>query len=179
MKKQNSVFIATSLDGYIADPEGGIDWLESIPNPNRIDMGYLTFINRIDALVMGRNSYEKVLGFNIPWPYTKPVFVWSTTLNKVQDELVEKVEIISGTPKEILEHLHGKNLNRIYIDGGKTIQSFLKEDLIDELIITKIPVLLGSGFSLFGELPERLSFSLVKSEVFLDELVQDTYLRKR
>jgi dihydrofolate reductase len=179
MERKNSVFIATSLDGFIADSEGGIEWLDAVPNTNQTDMGYDSFMNRIDALVMGRNTYEKVLSFNIPWPYRKPVFVWSKTLNQLPEELDGKVELINGKPKEILEILHQKGFGRLYIDGGQTVQAFLKDDLIDEMIITKIPVVLGSGFSLFGELPTMLPFSLVNSKVFLDQIVQDTYIRKR
>jgi len=179
METKNSIFIATSLDGNIADREGGIEWLDSVSNPDQIDMGYHSFMNRIDALIMGRNTFEKVLSFGIPWPYEKPVFVCSNTLKEVPDELVGKVELIAGQPKEILEKLHQKGLGNIYIDGGKTIQLFFKDDLIDEMIITKIPVVLGAGFPLFGELPHMLSFSLVKSEVFINQVVQDTYERKR
>lgn len=79
MQNQNSVFIATSLDGYIADENGSLDWLQSIPNPNNETMGYEDFIQRMDALVMGRKTFETVLGFGIDWPYSIPVFVLSTT----------------------------------------------------------------------------------------------------
>jgi len=179
LEKKNSIFIATSLDGYIADQDGGIEWLNKVSNPEQIDMGYHSFMSRIDALIMGRNTFEKVLSFGISWPFEKPVFVWSRTLKKVPDELVGKVELISGHPTELLDKLHQQGLRRLYIDGGITIQSFLKEDLIDEMIITRIPVLLGNGFPLFGEVPEMLSFKLVRSEVFLNQIVQDTYIRKR
>lgn len=179
MEKKNSIFIATSFDGYIADRDGGIEWLESVPNPEQIDMGYGEFMSRIDALLMGRNTFEKVLSFGIPWPYTKKVFVWSRQLKNLPPGLKGKVEIISGTPTEILTSIHKKGLGRIYIDGGQLIQAFLKEDLIDEMIITKVPMLLGGGFPLFGELTQMLHFTLVKSEVFLGQLVQDIYVRKR
>jgi len=179
LEKKNSIFIATSLDGYIADRDGGIEWLDKIPNPEQIDMGYHSFMSRIDALIMGRNTFKKVLSFGISWPFEKPVFVWSRTLKEVPNELAGKVELIAGQPKEILERLYGRGLGRIYIDGGKTIQSFLQDDLIDEITITKIPVILGAGIPLFGELSQMQTFSLVKSEVFLNQIVQDTYIRKR
>ena len=89
---KNTVYIATSLDGYIADRDGKLDWLESIPNPDGNDFGYSDFMENIDALVMGRNTYEVVLGFDIPWPYTKPVFVLSNFLESIPDELQEKVQ---------------------------------------------------------------------------------------
>lgn len=174
----NRVFIACSLDGYIADRNGGIDWLNDIPNPDQIDMGYHAFMERTDALLMGRLTFEKVLSFGIDWPYDKPVFVWSSQLKSIPEELNEKVQLVSGTLATILFKIESKGYSQLYIDGGATIQAFLKADLIDELIITRIPVLLGGGIPLFGELPEMLSFSLVKSEVFLNQIVQDTYIRK-
>ena len=81
MNIKNSVFIATSLDGYIADKNGKIDCLNSIPNPDNNDMGYVEFNKGIDALVMGRTTFETVLGFDVDWPYSKPVFVLSNKLN--------------------------------------------------------------------------------------------------
>jgi len=179
MEKKNSVFIATSLDGFIADRNGGIEWLNDVPNPDQTDMGYYAFMERTDTLLMGRNTFEKVLSFGISWPYEKPVFVWSRTLSEIPNELKGKAEIVSGDPETILQKIHEKGFGRIYIDGGKTIQAFLKEDLIDEIIITRIPVLLGGGIPLFEELPQQMKFSLVKSEVFLDQMVQEHYIRKR
>ena len=81
MEKRNKVFIASSIDGYIADKNGGIDWLQSVPNPDHDDMGYNSFINEVDALVMGRNTFETVCGFDIDWPYSKPVYVLSRSLS--------------------------------------------------------------------------------------------------
>lgn len=83
MEKKNSVFIGVSLDGYIADKGGGPDWLDIIPNPNNESLGYIEFTKDIDALVMGRTTIETVLGFNVDWPYTKPVFVLSNSLNEI------------------------------------------------------------------------------------------------
>ena len=83
MIKKNSVFIATSIDGYISDKNNGIEWLHSIPNPNNDDMGYIEFTNNIDALIMGRTTFEIVCGFDVDWPYDKPVFVLSRTLSEI------------------------------------------------------------------------------------------------
>lgn len=175
----NRVFIACSLDGYIADRNGEIDWLNTIPNPDQIDMGYHAFMERTDALLMGRKTFEKVLSFGIPWPYEKPVFIWSSKLKTVPQQLEGKVGVVASPVAKVLSGIHNKGYSQLYIDGGSTIQACLKEDLIDEMIITRIPFLLGGGIPLFGELPNRMRFSLVKSEVFLGEMVQDTYLRKR
>lgn len=174
---ENIVFIAKSLDGYIADKYGGLDWLHAIPNPENIDMGYNKLIERVDAIVMGRNTFEMVCGFDIPWPYTVPVFVLSTTLNSIPEKLSSKVELINGSPSEITKQLEEKGYNSIYIDGGKTIQSFLQDDLIDELIISTIPTLLGGGSSLFGDLKKPIEFKHINSEVYLNAIVQDTYKR--
>ena len=179
MREKNRVFIARSLDGYIADKKGGLDWLQTVPNPGQLDMGYEKFIQTVDAIVMGRNTFEVVCGFDMEWPYKIPVFVLSRSLKSVPGKLAGKVELAKGTIAEILAHIHQKGYTRLYIDGGVTVQNFLKEDLIDELIITTIPILLGGGVPLFGELPGALEFEHVKSELYLDSLVQDSYRRKR
>ena len=179
MKKiKNSIFIATSLDGYIADKDGGIDWLHAIPNPDNIDMGYVPFIKEIDALVMGRNTFETVCSFDIDWPYTKPVYVLSNRLNTIPEAYQDKAQLVKGDLAAILDQIHQQGHDRIYIDGGATIQSFLKEDLIDEMIITVIPTLLGGGDALFGPLEKPLNFELLGTKVFLNQLVQYHYRRK-
>lgn len=174
----NIVYIATSLDGYIADKNGGLEWLETVPNPDKLDLGWAEFMARIDGLIMGRNTFEAVLGFDCPWPYEKPVYVMSTTLTEIPDKAQGKAELVAGSLQAIIAGLHEKGKQNLYIDGGKTIQSFLKEDLIDELIVTQIPVLLGGGARLFGDLDQLQNFELVKSDVLLGQLVQNHYRRK-
>ncbi len=179
MEKRNSIYIATSLDGYIADKNGGIAWLDSVPIPENEDMGYVTFTNRIDALVMGRNTFETVLGFDVEWPYKKPVFVLSDSLTEIPESHKGKAHLLKGTLTEILGQIHKKGYSRLYIDGGVTIQRFLQEDFIDEMIITVFPVLLGGGPRLFSELPKKLDFELVASKVYFNQLLQQHYKRKR
>lgn len=179
MTKKNSIFIATSLDGYIADKNGGIDWLNSIPNQNNDDMGYVEFTNEIDAIVMGRKTFETVLGFDVDWPYNKPVFVLSNKLKEIPESLKDNVFLIKGTLTEILEQIHEKGYERLYIDGGTTIRNFLKEDLIDEMVLTTIPILLGGGSLLFMELPNELKFDLVGTKTFLNQISQNHYKRKK
>ena len=178
-QKENIVFIASSIDGYIADKNGGIDWLNEIPNPDKIDMGYHNFIAQIDALVMGRTTFETVLSFGIDWPYTKPVFVLSTTLKTVPEELKNKVFIVNGSLTQVLKHIHQLGYFKLYIDGGKTIQSFLKEDLIDRMILTTIPTLLGEGFPLFTQMSQKLDFTCISSQIYLDTIVQNTFVRRK
>jgi len=190
-KAKNSVFIATSLDGYIADSQGGLDWLQSVPNPEGLDMGYRKFMDRVDALVMGRNTFETVCGFGGEWPYEKPVFVLSSSIRDVPDELLGKVEclhptVISGgegdsvraQPEDVVSHLQSRGYFRLYLDGGALIQSFLSSGLVHEMIVTQMPVLLGGGTRLFGQLSDPLQFTLVASEVFLGQVVQSHYLLK-
>lgn len=177
MIKKNSVFIAMSLDGYIADKNGGIDWLHTYPNPDNDDMGYVDFINKIDALVMGRNTFETVCGFDIDWPYKKPVFVLSNRLNEISENYKGKAFLVKGSLTEILEQLNAKGFHKLYIDGGSTIRNFLKEDLIDEMVITTFPILLGGGASLFTELPKELNFELIETKTYLNQLTQTHYKR--
>jgi len=179
MEKKNSVYIGVSLDGKIADKDGGLDWLDSTPNPEQSDMGYFQFMAGIDALVMGRNTFEVVCGFDVDWPYKVPVYVLSNSLTQIPADYQDKAYLVKGSLTEVLEQIHQRGHHRLYIDGGSTIQSFLAEDLIDDLIITTIPILLGGGPSLFGELNEALSFELISSEILLGQLVQRHYRRKR
>ncbi len=125
----NIVYIATSLDGYIADQNNQIDWLHDLPNPEGSDFGFADFMNEIDALVMGRNTFDMVTSFDCEWPYTKPVYLLSTTLRSVPEEYQGKVFLVNGEIQDIVAQLNRQGLNRLYIDGGKTIQSFLRKKL--------------------------------------------------
>ncbi|MEE4260927.1 MAG: dihydrofolate reductase family protein [Bacteroidales bacterium] len=179
MEKRNKVFIATSIDGYIADSNGGIDWLNSVPNPDNIDMGYGEFMAQTDALVMGRKTFETVLSFGIDWPYHTPVFVLSNTLTHIPEKIKNKAFLVRGEIKTVLAEIHKKGYHRLYIDGGKAIQGFLNEDLIDEMVITIVPILLGSGVPLFSDLPDKLEFECVHSRIFLGKIVQNHFKRSK
>jgi len=176
---KNIIYIATSIDGYIADRSGGLDWLSMIPNPDKSDFGWSTFISNIDAILMGRKTFETVCNFDCPWPYTIPVYVLSNSLNTLIEEYQEKAQIIKGSHTEILEKIHNDGYKSIYIDGGTTIRSFLEKDLIDEMTIGTIPILLGGGTSLFNKLSQELKFELIKNEVLLGQMVMNTFRRKR
>ena len=173
----NKVFIATSLDGFIADSKGKVDFLYTYPDPVDDDMGYSTFMESVDALLIGRKTFETVLGFGIEWPYKKPVFVWTETLKTIPTELTDRVRLVSGTAREILQAIHGMGHYELYIDGGQTIQSFLREGLIDEMTITTVPMLLGSGIRLFGELVTPVRFTCTDARKFSNGLGQYKLVR--
>jgi len=179
MKTSNKVFIATSLDGFISDKNGGLEWLNSIDNPEHEDMGYNHFMDSIDAIIMGRNTYDTVRNFGIEWPYSKPVFVLSYSLNNIPEDLNGKVEKLRGNLIDILMKIHQKGYYNLYIDGGNVIQQFLKEDLVDELILTKIPILLGGGTPLFSSLPKSLLYELKETKIYLNKIVQMHFMRNR
>lgn len=170
----NIVYIAASIDGYIAKEDGNLDWLTDIPNPDNSDYGFSEFMNEIDAIIMGRKTFEVVLGFG-EWSYTKPVYVLSNTLSQVPDRLKDKAEIIKGDLKEIIINLKKKGIKNLYIDGGNTIQNFLKLNLIDELIITRIPILLGSGIPLFSASASEFKLNHIKTEILSNSLVKSKY----
>ena len=156
-----------------------LDWLSYVPIPEGDDLGFAEFIGRVDAIVMGRLTFETVVGFGAGWPYPVPGLVLSSTLSSAPQDFADHVEIVNGTPHEIIELAKEKGFENLYIDGGKTIQNFLREDLIDELIISQIPLLLGGGDRLFGELDHRANFELIKTEILLNQIVKSRYRRKR
>lgn len=170
------VYIAVSLDGYIAGENGDIDWLEKFNDPSGEDYGYSEFIKGIDAVVIGRNTYEKVLSFNA-WPYTKKVFVLSSTIKTLPESIKEKAAVLSMPPGELIKYLSGQRIESIYLDGGKTIQRFIKENLVDELIITTIPVLLGAGIPLFGYTKHEINYKHKSTDIYANGLVKSHYLR--
>ncbi|HAT1658034.1 TPA: dihydrofolate reductase family protein [Legionella pneumophila] len=164
MKPKISVFIATSLDGYIARKDGSIDWLmeaNSLASPGE-DCGYRSFIATIDTIIMGRYSYEKVITFD-EWPYgSLPVIVMSSKPIQVPEHLQHIISVSNQSPSDLVSELAHHGIQHVYLDGGITIQRFLQNNLIDEIIITLIPVLIGSGRPLFGFLendikPKHLS----------------------
>jgi dihydrofolate reductase len=172
---KTTAYIGTSLDGFIARKDGDIDWLIQFEN-QEVNQNYEKFISVIDAIVMGRGTFEKVLTFP-SWPYKKTVFVLSNHIKQIPDRLKEKVIILSMEPKKVLDYLSDNGFSNIYVDGGKVIQSFLKEDLIDELIITRVPILIGSGIPLFGDLDNDLQFKHMQTNVYSNGLVKSLYKR--
>ncbi len=178
MKRRHHVFIATSLDGYIADAQGGVGFLDTFPMPEDTDMGYYAFMDKVDALLMGRKSFETVLGFGVAWPYTKPVFVWSQTLSDIPSELKDKAFLVSGNLEEVEKQILSQGFANLYLDGGQVIQSFLQADKIASMTITTIPVLIGKGIRLFGEVENPLKFPCISTTRYENGLVQQVFERQ-
>jgi dihydrofolate reductase len=175
------VFIATSLDGYIARLDGSIDWLDHANTyvPPGEDCGYARFMASVDALVMGRNTFEQVLSFDT-WPYAdKPAIVLSTQWSALPASVPPTVTLSRESPPQLLARLAAQGMRRVYVDGGVTIQRFLAAGLVDEMIITRIPVLLGAGRPLFGPLPADLWLEHVETHAYPFGFVQSTYRVQR
>jgi len=178
-----SVYIATSADGYIALPDGGVDWLHEAGNSDADmgseDMGFKSFMDSVDCMIMGRKCMEMISSMNLTpeqWPYgTMHIVVLSNSVKQPPENLKDKVEIYSGDIQNLMEKLQFNGFKHAYIDGGATITSFINLKLIDEIIITKAPVLLGEGIPLFGKINNRIK--LVDSEVctFPNDFVQVKY----
>ncbi len=171
-----SVFIATSLDGFIARKNGDLDWLPgSEGETGSEDYGFKEFFMSIGTLVMGRKTYELALTFK-EWPYRgKNVVVLSSGFPKIPKNLAESVEGTSSSPKELIHRLASSGSAHVYVDGGKTIQSFLQANLIQEMTITRIPVLIGEGISLFGPLAQDVKLQHLSTRAFESGFVQSKY----
>jgi dihydrofolate reductase len=168
-----SVFVGTSLDGFIARPNGAFDFL---PAGGGEPHGYDEFIASVDAIVMGRKTFETVLALS-PWPYgNKRVVVLSSRpvdLSAVSGGVVEQM---AGTPAEIVSKLAASGAHNLYIDGGITIQEFLRAGLIQRIVITRVPVLIGEGIPLFGSLPDDIRLRHIATRQYPSGLVRSEYL---
>jgi dihydrofolate reductase len=168
-----SVFIGTSLDGFIARPNGEFDFL---PKGGGEPHGYSEFIASVDAIVMGRKTFETVLTLGPPWPYAKKrVVVLSSRpvdLSGVKGGVVEQM---SGSPAQIVSQLAATGSHHLYVDGGATIQGFLRAGLIQRLIITRVPVLIGQGIPLFGPLHDDIRLRHITTKQYQSGLVSSEY----
>jgi dihydrofolate reductase len=167
-----SVFIGTSLDGFIARSNGEFDFL---PADGGEAHGYNEFIASVDAIVMGRNTFETVLPMK-PWPYGKKrVVVLSTKRLDFSAVVGGNVEQMSGDPAEIISKLAATGATHLYIDGGITIQRFLRAGLIQRLIITRVPVLIGTGIPLFGSIEKDIRLRHISTKQYPSGLVTSEY----
>jgi dihydrofolate reductase len=166
-----SVFVGASVDGFIARPNGELDWL---PEGGGEPHGYNEFFASVDALVIGRKTFETVLAFDA-WPYgDKRVVVLSS---KPVDLSAARgvVELMAGDPADIVAKLAATGAHHLYVDGGITIQRFLRAGLVRRLVITRVPVLIGEGVPLFGSLPKDVRLTHVATRDFPSGLVQSEY----
>ena len=167
-----SVFVGASVDGFIARANGGLDWL---PAGGGEPHGYDEFMAGVDAIVIGRNTFEIVLGFD-PWPYgDKRVVVLSSRPLDLSAVRGGRVEQRAGDPATIIADLAADGAPNLYIDGGITIQRFLRAGVIERLIVTRVPVLIGEGIPLFGSLDRDIRLSHIATRSYPSGLVQSEY----
>ncbi len=175
---KTTAFIATSLDGFIAREDDEIDWLESSEETEETadeDYGFSAFMDTVDVLVMGRNTFDKVLTFN-EWIYgEKQVMVLTNRPLDIPKHLTTTVDSMAGPPAQVAEQLAKRGANHLYIDGGKTILGFLKAGLLDRIIITRLPVLFGTGIPLFGPVSGDIQLRHIKTQSYPSGLVQSEY----
>ncbi len=178
MSTTGHIFLAMSLDGYIARQDDGLDWLMKQPTEGE-DHGFDAFMASVDCLIMGSNTFHTVLGFG-EWPYTKPVIVLSRTMTEdnIPCHLKDKTALFSGTPKEAMDFAWSHGYRRAYVDGGKVVQAFLREDLIQDMVVTVVPILIGHGKSLFGAINSDKDLDLVECKPYPSGLVRLKYAVK-
>jgi dihydrofolate reductase len=190
-----TVYIATSLDGFIARPDGGIDWFDDPPPESGADagkpvqkpdepipgdeedFGFGDFMDTIDYIIMGRNTFDLVLSFGLEhWIYgDKPMVVLTSRPLDIPDPISGTVETMNCSPEKVVELLSGRGAGHLYVDGGETVQQFLRAGLIHRLIITRIPVLIGEGISLFGPLEKDIKVKHVNTSELPGGLTKSEY----
>ncbi len=169
------IMMAMSLDGFVARKDHRLDWLEKQPVGDE-DHGFVEFQESVDVIVMGSGSFRTVLGFG-EWPYSKPCIVLShsMTIDDIPEALQDKVELSNEAPEELMDRLSSHGLERVYVDGGAVIQSFLQAGLIQEMKITIVPILLGDGIRIFGETDRDIDLELISATPFPSGLVDMIY----
>ena len=178
-----SVYIATSVDGYIAMPDGGVDWLHTMGNLEADlgseDMGWQSFIESVDCMIMGRKSMEAIANMNLTpeqWPYgDMKIVVLSRTVTIPPTSFHGETEMYSGDIRQLIKDLDARGYKHAYIDGGETITSFIELGLINEMTITQVPVLLGDGIALFGKVNRQVKLEKPVVLAFSNEFVQVKY----
>ena len=169
-RPRTSVYIAVSLDGYIARSDGRLDWLQQMETPGE-DYGYGSFFSSVDSVIVGRSTWEHATGFS-PWPYEgKHVVV----LTSRPAEPTRGEVIASGGFDKLLSTLHAADLRHVQFDGGKVIRQALAARVVDDLTVSIVPRLLGNGIRLFGRGLPDLRLQLVGSETYPSGLVQLRY----
>jgi len=155
-----------SLDGYIAKPDGSVDWLEALPNPNQIDHGYSAFYDTIDTVIMGRKTYDHILGFDVPWPYEKCA-TYLATRESTFNPVTPKTTVIQGEVGAATQSLkEGEGKDIWLVGGGKLVSYYLDAQMVDEMLIFVIPTIIGAGIPLFPSPLQENSFRLQTVEQY-------------
>ena len=178
-----SAYIATSADGYIATPDGGVDWLHTAGNleadMGSEDMGFQSYMDSVDCMIMGRKCMEMISSIDLTpeqWIYgDMRIVVLSNTVKEPPENLRGKIEMYSGDIQELILKLEKSGYKHAYIDGGSTITSFINLKLINEMTITKVPVLLGEGIPLFGKINKSVKLKNAKASAFPNDFIQVNY----
>ncbi len=167
-------YMATSLDGYIADRKGSVDWLNAIPNPDQGDYGFSEFMQEVDSILMGSNTFRVVQSFGA-WPYEKPVFVASRSMRSIPNGFTDRISLVAGALEAIFIEMEDQGYQSVYVDGGQLVQGCLEAGLLHEICITRIPILLGDGIPLFAKTEREIQLKHEKTEVLGIGLVKTRY----
>jgi dihydrofolate reductase len=173
--KKIKLYIATSIDGYIARNDGDLDWLTEFPNPDKIDYGYQKFFEPVDTIIMGGNTYRSILSMDVLWPYKdKPTYIithnWvnsGDTIHPIKEDIIESITK--------LREEEGKDI--WLVGGGKLVTMLLNNEMIDEMIITTIPVILGRGIPLFPDNPKESEWKVANNICYKNGVSQITYIK--
>ena len=169
-------YLGMSLDGFIAGPNDELDWLEQVDKLQGEDFGYGEFMGSIDALIMGRRTYETIANLGIGWPYPLPVIVMSSSVTEVPDEFAQ-CEVSTSTPEAMISEAEARGWSKLYIDGGQLVSSFLNAGLHDELIVSVLPLALGKGVSVFAGLVGNHWLNHQSTTTFDNGMVQLRYTK--
>ena len=168
------LYIAVSLDGYIAKSNGEIDWLSIVERPGE-DYGYSGFLKTIDTVILGRKTFDKILSLGVDFPHSDKICYVITRQERKSEK---NIVFYNGNPGELVVKLKTSPGQNIFCDGGaEIVNTLIKKDLIDEYIISTIPVFLGKGIRLFDDFRRKTDLKLLSSKSFSSGLVQSHYRR--
>ena len=169
------LFTACSIDGYIARPDGNLDWLTNFPNPDNLDHGYNDLLANTSCIIMGRKTYEEIVGFGIEWPY-KGIPTYILTANSEFNCKTPDTLILSGNLVEKVHRIRSEQEKNIWLaGGGQVVKYFLQNGLIDRMIISVIPIILGEGIPLFPGKSKETKFKLIENQLFSTGIINLTF----
>jgi dihydrofolate reductase len=160
------LYIAASIDGFIARPDGSLDWLNALPNPDQTDHGYAEFLAGIGTIVMGRKTYQEILGFGVDWPYPGIVSYVATRDPRLATSTPDTHVLATDPAQFVAQHKQRPGKDIWLVGGGQLVTYFLNHGLVDTLFLTVIPIILGRGIPLFPDQPKETQWRLAKAEAF-------------